>query len=203
MMMAVMMMIMMIRMKMVTKVFFFSALPVRGVQSMLLSVRSLDIIIIMGSDSIECYGVFGENVIWSLKPRKDCALDAAREPSNNIFLDWEFYHHHHHHHYHHSHHHYYHIHHHHYWSISTFLIRSCPPPILDSNPTRTESSGSNKNISACLDWNSTNISIRIISITNQPPFSAISPLRMLAVKQQKPEVRKAFDLNDDGDGNND
>ena len=63
-----MMMMVVIMMKMVTKVFFFSALPVRGVQSMLLSVRSLDIIIIiiiiiMGSDSIECYGVFGENVI--------------------------------------------------------------------------------------------------------------------------------------------
>ena len=49
-----MMMMVVIMMKMVTKVFFFSALPVRGVQSMLLSVRSLDIIIIMGSSVTEC-----------------------------------------------------------------------------------------------------------------------------------------------------
>ena len=48
-----MMMMVVIMMKMVTKLFFFSALPVRGVQSMLLSVRSLDIII-MGSSVTEC-----------------------------------------------------------------------------------------------------------------------------------------------------
>ena len=54
MMMVVIMMIRMIMTKMVTKLFFFSALPVRGVQSMLLSVRSLDIIIIMGSSVTEC-----------------------------------------------------------------------------------------------------------------------------------------------------
>ena len=39
--------------------------------------------------------------------------------------------------------------------------------------------------------------MNMIDYDDQPHSSAISPLRMLAVKQQKPEVQKLCDLNDD------